>query len=106
MEEEEIFCPRCRSEGIGRAKQDCYKDLETPGKYHSYLKYECDKCDCVFFIKDDYLSPGEWADKNITRDLLNEGKTPTEIAKYIQRPLEWVTEKVEDIRKHQKQKTK
>jgi hypothetical protein len=102
MSEEEIFCPRCRSDGIGMAKQDCYKDLEKVGEYHSYLKYECDNCDCVFFIKDDYLSPSEQADKNIIREMLGEGETPANIAKKISRDPKWVSEIVRDLQKHKK----
>ena len=57
MSEEEIFCPRCRSDGIGRAILE--SRLKNDNADNSYLKYKCDNCGSVFLLKDNYHPPGE-----------------------------------------------
>jgi transposase-like protein len=102
---EEIFCPRCRSDGIGRALLESCLERDDD-KDNSYLKYECDNCGCVFLIKDDYISPGERAERSVIVSMLNEGMAPTNIAKELNIDREKVSKIVKELRKSKTQKRK
>jgi len=79
---DEIFCPRCQSDGIGRPVLESRLERDDV-KDNSYLKYRCDNCGCVFLIKDDHVSEGERAERNMVKSRLNRGKTPDEISKEL-----------------------
>jgi transposase-like protein len=94
--ERPVYCPRCREDQSGKPLHERYTDLgEGKDKFRSYFKYKCDNCGCTFLVKDDYLSPGDWAERNIVRDMLREGKNPAAIAKELGKPLSWVTDIIE-----------
>jgi DNA-binding MarR family transcriptional regulator len=103
MPEKEIFCPRCQNDQIGRALYDCYTNLGlSEDEWGSYLYYECDNCDCVFLIKDDYLSPGEQAERAIIKAKLDEGGTPASIAKDLGMDPSKVSDIVKSLQKTRK----
>ena len=94
--ERSIFCPMCQEDQAGKPLHERYTDLnEKNGKWKSYFKYKCDNCGCTFLVKDDYLSPGDRADRDIVGTMLGEGKTPAGIAKELGKPLSWVTDIIE-----------
>ena len=94
--ERSVFCPRCREDQSDKPLHERYTDLgEGEDKFRSYFKYKCDNCGCTFLVKDNYLSPGDWAERGIVRTMLGEGKTPVGIAKELGKPLSWVTDIIE-----------
>jgi len=46
----------------------------------------------VFLVKDNYVSPGERAERGIVRTILGEGKIPASIAKELGKPGSWVSD--------------
>jgi phage FluMu protein Com len=93
MMSEKISCPRCKSDRIGRPLEDIYKDLGEG--YRSYLKHRCPTCGCVFLIRDDSISPGEWATRNVIMARLAAGKTSAAVAKELHMSLERITSMVD-----------
>jgi hypothetical protein len=88
---EQIFCPRCQYDQIGRALQDFYSNLGEGNEYRSHLRYRCNNCGCVFLVRDDHLSPGEQAERSMVITRLKEGKTQEIIAKELGMSLKKVS---------------
>ena len=97
--ERSIFCPMCQEDQAGRPLHERYTNLnEENGKWRSYFIYKCFNCGCTFLVKDDYLSPGDYAERSMVRNKLGEGKTPEGIAKELGKPLSWVTKIIERMK--------
>jgi Mn-dependent DtxR family transcriptional regulator len=56
----------------------------------------------LFLIKDDYLSPGEQAERGVIVSMLNEGAAPANIAKELNIDPKKVSKIVKELRKSKK----